>query len=48
MNYQHMAGGRSQGVDIERIEALVSVDVCFVRRKLAKYFWCDFSSGAIF
>ena len=48
MYYHLMAGGHSQRVDVERIEALVSVDVCFVRRKLAKKFCRDFLSVAIF
>ena len=45
MYYQPMAGGRSQRVDVERIEALVSVNVCFVRSLLAKKFCRDFLSA---
>ena len=48
MYYQPMAGGRSQRVDVERIEALVSVKMCFVRSLLAKKICRDFLSVAIF
>ncbi len=47
MYYQLMAGAFRSRVDVERIEATVSVGVCFVRRKLAKIFCCDFPSVAI-
>ena len=48
MHYQLMTGGHSQRVDVECSEALVSVRMCFVRRKLAKYFCRELIFVAIF